>query len=62
MEAYSAHMLVAVRHEVQQASIGRLRQLLAYFRQRQGPGLALVKSEITARWARRCLNYSYPRG
>jgi hypothetical protein len=59
MEAYSARMLVAVRHEVQQASIGRLRELLAYFRKRNGPGLALVKAEITARWARRALNYPH---
>jgi len=57
MEAYSAQMLVAVQHQVQQASIERLLQLLAYYRQRQGPGLALVKTEIRQRWARRCQNF-----
>jgi hypothetical protein len=57
MEAYSAQMLAAVQHQVQQASIGRLRELLAYFRQRQGPGLALVILEIRARIARRAHNY-----
>jgi hypothetical protein len=57
MEAYSAQMLVAVQHEVQQASVRRLRELLEYFRQRQGPGLALVILEIRARMARRAHNY-----
>lgn len=57
MEAYSAPMQAAVQHEVQQASLQRLLELLAYFRQRQGPGLALVTDEIRARQARRARNY-----
>ena len=57
MEAYSAPMQAAVLHQVQQATIERLRELLAYYRQRQGPGLALVETEIRQRWARRCLNF-----
>jgi hypothetical protein len=57
MEAYSNTMLLKVRQDVQQSSIGRLRELLLYYRKRNGPGLALVKAEITARWARRALNY-----
>jgi hypothetical protein len=58
MEAYSEQMLVAVRHDVQQASVCRLLELLRYFRQRKGPGLALVTDEIRARQARRRSNYS----
>lgn len=54
MEAYSPTMLTAVQHQVQHASLARLRELLAYFRQRHGPGLALVETEIRQRWARRC--------
>lgn len=57
MEAYSAQMLVAVQQQVQQASVERLLELLGYFRQRKGPGLALVKNEIRARQARRTRNY-----
>jgi hypothetical protein len=48
MEAYSAQMLAAVRHQVQQASVCQLLEMLRYFRQRK---------EIKARWARRRLNY-----
>jgi hypothetical protein len=58
MEAYSAQMQAAVLHQVQQATIRRLRELLTYYRLRQGPGLALVIAEIRARQARRALNYS----
>jgi uncharacterized protein YoaH (UPF0181 family) len=57
MEAYSAQMLAAVQHLVQQASIERLLELLAYYRRRQGPGLALVETELRARHARRQVNY-----
>lgn len=57
MEAYSASMRDAVQHQVQQATVARLRELLAYYRQRQGPGLALVETEIRQRWARRCHNF-----
>jgi uncharacterized protein YoaH (UPF0181 family) len=57
METYSAQMEAAVVHLVQQATIERLRELLAYYRQRKGPGLALVETELRARQARRLLNY-----
>ncbi|MGI4870500.1 MAG: hypothetical protein ACRYFX_04895 [Janthinobacterium lividum] len=57
MEAYSAPMHAAVLHQLQHASLERLLELLAYFRQREGPGLALVIAEIRARQARRALNY-----
>ena len=60
MEAYSAQMQAAVLHEVQQATIARLRELLAYYRQRHGPGLTLVEAELRARHARRVLNYQLP--
>jgi hypothetical protein len=59
MEVYSAQMLAAVQHQVQQASICRLRELLVYFHQRRGPGLGLVKAEIRARLARRARNYTH---
>jgi uncharacterized protein YoaH (UPF0181 family) len=57
METYSAQMQAAVRHEVQQASIEQLRELLAYFRQRGGPGRGIVAQEITERRQRRQVNY-----
>lgn len=57
MEAYSPTMAAAVQHQVQQASLGRLRELLAYYRQREGPGLALVETELRERQARRLLNF-----
>lgn len=57
MEAYSPTMATAVAHQVQHASLARLRELLAYYRQRRGPGLALVETEIRQRWARRCLHF-----
>lgn len=57
MEAYSEQMLAAVRHDVQQASICQLLELLRCFRQRKGPGLGLVIDEIKARSARRRLNH-----
>lgn len=57
MEAYSAPMQAAVQHQVQQARLERLLELLEYFRQRGGPGLALVIAEIRARQARRALNF-----
>jgi uncharacterized protein YoaH (UPF0181 family) len=57
MEAYSAQMQAAVVHQVQQASIEQLRELLAYYRLRGGPGRALVVQEITERRQRRQVNY-----
>jgi hypothetical protein len=57
MEVYSAQMLAAVQHQVQQASVCELLELLRYFRQRKGPGLGLVTDEIRERSARRRLNY-----
>lgn len=57
METYSAPMHAAVLHQVQQASLERLLELLAYYRQRQGPGRELVETELRARHARRALNY-----
>lgn len=57
MEAYSAQMQAAVLHQVQQASSKRLLELLAYYRQRQGPGLVLVETELRDRHARRQLNH-----
>jgi uncharacterized protein YoaH (UPF0181 family) len=57
MEAYSAHMLAALQHEVQQVSALRLVELAAYYRRRQGPGLALVAAELRDRQARRLNNY-----
>lgn len=57
MEAYSPQMLAAVQHQVQQASVCELLELLSYFRQRKGPGLGLVTDEIRERWARRRLNF-----
>lgn len=59
MEVYSPQMLAKVRHDVQQASVCRLLELLRYFRKRKepGPGLGLIIEEIKARRARRRLNY-----
>jgi hypothetical protein len=60
MEAYSAQMQASVLHQVQQASLCELLDLLRYFRQRGGPGLGLVTDEIRERWARRRLNHPPP--
>jgi hypothetical protein len=57
MEVYSTQMQAAVQHQVQQAPIEWLCQLLAYYRQRGGPGLALVETELRERQARRLLNF-----
>jgi hypothetical protein len=60
METYSEQMLGAVRHDVQQASVCRLLDLLRYFRQRKGPGLARLDFIDDQSQARRRLNYSPP--
>jgi len=57
MEVYSTQLHAAVLHEVQQASALRLVELAAYYRRRQGPGLALVVAELRERQARRQSNY-----
>lgn len=57
MEAYSTHLHAAVLHEVRQASALRLVELAAYYRRRQGPGLALVAAELRERQARRQANH-----
>ncbi|WP_151087360.1 hypothetical protein [Hymenobacter baengnokdamensis] len=62
MEAYSTEMHAAVLREVRQASVLRLVELAAYYRRRQGPGLALVAAELRERQARRQINYSTFKG
>ena len=57
MEAYSAQMQAAVVHLVQQASVQELRELLAYYHRRGGPGRGIVVQEITERRQRRQINY-----
>ena len=57
METYSVQMQAAVMHLVQQASVQELRELLAYYHRRGGPGRALVVQEITERRQRRQVNY-----
>lgn len=56
-EVYSVRMHEAVLQEVQQASIERLAELASYYRRRDGPGRALVESELRARLARKRINY-----
>lgn len=56
-EAYSKRMAVHVRRELRQADGARLAQLLDYYRQRRGPGLALAEKEATDRAQRKQLNY-----
>lgn len=58
MEAYSRQMAVAVRREIRQATGPRLTELLAYYRQRGGPGLQLAEAEATDRNTRHLLNYN----
>lgn len=57
MEAYSDQMQAAVLHDLRQASALRLVELAAYYRRRQGPGLALIVAELRERQARRQTNY-----
>lgn len=57
-EAYSKPMAVAVRRELRQADGARFAQLLAYYKVRGGPGLALAQQEAAARAQRHHLNYS----
>lgn len=57
MEAYSPQLHAAVRQLLRQASALRLVELAAYYRRRQGPGLALVAAELRERQARRQLNF-----
>jgi hypothetical protein len=56
-EAYSKRMAVAVRRELRQADGARFAHLLAYYRQRRGPGLALAEQEATDRAQRHQRNY-----
>ncbi|MDO7887964.1 hypothetical protein [Hymenobacter cheonanensis] len=56
-EAYSKRMAVHVRRELRQADGARFAELLAYYQQRRGPGLALAEAEATARAQRHQTNY-----
>jgi hypothetical protein len=56
-EAYSKRLAVAVRRELRQADGDRFAELLDYYRQRGGPGLALAEQEATDRAQRKQLNY-----
>jgi hypothetical protein len=58
MEAYSRQLHAAILRDVQQATTDRLRQLLAYFRRRRGPGLALVETELEEREKRHQQNHT----
>jgi hypothetical protein len=57
MEQYSKRMAVAVRRELRQANGKRFEALLAYYKVRGGPGLALAKQEATERATRTQSNY-----
>lgn len=57
MEQYSRQMAVAVRREIRSADGPRFRELLAYYRQRGGPGLKLAEAEATERINRHQINY-----
>jgi hypothetical protein len=56
-EVYSPHLTAAVQAHLQQQGAQELARLLAYFRQRGGPGLALVEAELREREKRHPLNY-----
>ena len=56
-EVYSKRMAVAVRRALRQADGDSFAQMLAYYRQRRGPGLTLAEAEATARAQRHHLNY-----
>jgi len=56
-EVYSPHMEATVRAQLQQEGALELARLLAYFRQRGGPGLVLVEAELRERAQRHPLNY-----
>ncbi|MDJ0367405.1 hypothetical protein QMK33_19830 [Hymenobacter sp. H14-R3] len=58
MEAYSRQMAVAVRRAIREADSARFAHLLAYYRQRGGPGLALIEAEQLLRQQRQHLNHS----
>ena len=56
-EVYSKRLAVHVRRELRQADGERFAALLAYYKVRGGPGLALAKAEQQLREERHSLNY-----
>jgi hypothetical protein len=56
-EAYSKRMAVHVRNALRQANGTEFAQLLAYYKVRRGPGLALAEAEQLQREKRHSLNY-----
>jgi hypothetical protein len=49
METYSPSLEASVRQQLQAAGPARLRELGAYYLKRQGPGLALLRTEYRRR-------------
>lgn len=48
MEEYSAPLEAWVKRQLQNADARTFQQLLAYYRQRGGPGLVLAEAELAA--------------
>jgi hypothetical protein len=59
-EAYSKRMAVHVRNALRQANGAEFAQLMAYYKVRRGPGLALAKVEQQLREERHQVNYPLP--
>jgi hypothetical protein len=58
-EVYSKRMAVHVRRDLRQANGIRFAELLAYYKVRGGPGLALAEKELAERQARQTHNRKY---
>jgi hypothetical protein len=56
-EVYSKRLAVHVRNALRQANGPEFAQLLAYYKVRGGPGLALAKAEQELREKRHQINY-----